>query len=167
MGKQSLVDEVARQAGDAVTFITGTCQREHGGQNAYEPFAEILVRLVETSGADKAKKAIVEVLKETAPDWLNMIPVVGAGVAAGVKTALRVREVYRDEQGEERERLAQDRALQFLVALESRLAEGPVVLVIAQAQWIDGPSANLLERVARFAETRELAVLVLSRPGDI
>jgi tetratricopeptide (TPR) repeat protein len=172
LGKQALLDEIARRAEAdpelaKTAFVTGTCQREHEGQNAYEPFAEILVSLVATGPAEKAKQALIEVLKETAPDWLGMIPVVGAGLGAGVKTALRVREVYREEGSEERERLASDRAAQFLAALATRLERGPVTLVIAQAQWIDGPSANLLERVARFAAEEPVTVVVLSRPDEI
>jgi tetratricopeptide (TPR) repeat protein len=172
LGKQTLLDEVARRAeGDpelaAIAFVTGTCQREHEGQNPYEPFAEILVSLVATGPVEKAKHALIEVLKEMAPDWLGMIPVVGAGVGAGVKTALRVREVYRGEADEERERLAQDRAAQFLAALGSRLERGPVALVIAHAQWIDGPSASLLERVARFAADHPVLVVVVSRPDRV
>ncbi len=172
MGKQALLGEVARRAADdaelaATVLLTGRCQREHEGQNPYEPFAEILVALVATGPAEKARRAVVDVLKETAPDWLGMIPVVGAGLGAGVKTALRLREAYGKEENEERERLAQDRAAQFLGALETRLERGPVVLAIAQAQWIDGPSAGLLERVSRFAADHAVTVVVLSRPDDV
>jgi hypothetical protein len=166
-GKETLLQELEARA-DGIRFAHGTCHREHEGQNPYEPFAEILVSLLAKDRSERALSAVLEAVKETAPDWLAMIPVVGAGLQAGVKTGLKLREAYRGDEREEREWLTNERAKQFLAALEGRLEhERPIVLCINQAQWLDAPSGVLLERVVRTTAQLPVAVLATFRPDEM
>jgi predicted ATPase len=172
-GKQALLEELERRAledpalADAL-FAKGGCDREHGAQSAYEPFAGLLLDLIEEQRANRVWKAIFEAVKEVAPDWLGIVPIAGPALEAGVKTALKAQELYASEAAEERARRAESRHVQFVAALDARLERTPlVVLTIAQAQWIDSASASLLERVARLVASRPVLILVTYRPGDI
>ena len=94
-----------------------------------------------------------------------MVPIAGPAISAGVKTALRAQELYAGEAAEQQaRRSAQSRYLQFVSALDARLTAAPfVVLVLTQAEWVDGASASLLDRIARLTRERALVVLVTYR----
>jgi tetratricopeptide (TPR) repeat protein len=168
-GKQALLDAVQLAAASdpylgKTFFATGTCEREHAGQNIYEPFANILPTLIAEDWRQRATKAVFEVVQEVAPDWVAIIPIAGPAIAAAWKSGQKFRKAFSESEAKE---LAQDRAQQFLAALSARLDKTAIVaLVVTQAQWIDAASAALLERVARFAEENRVAVFVVSRAID-
>jgi hypothetical protein len=172
-GKQTLLDEFEtriRRDGDLsdLFFAKGVCDRTHDADNAYEPFAGLLLDLVAENREGKLWDAIFKAVKQVAPDWLGVVPIAGPAIQAGVKTALRAQELYAAEAEEERAKRAQSRHLQFLAALELRLRDAQlVVLVISQAQWIDTASAALLDRVARAAVEKPVLILVSYRPADL
>jgi hypothetical protein len=156
-GKQAVVEELERRALDDPSLAEGffakaMCSREHGGESAYEPFAWLLLDLVEKTRDETRWKAIFGAVKEVAPDWLGMVPIAGPAISAGVKTALRAQELYAGEAAEEQARRAQSRYLQFVSALDARLRTTPFVV---------------LDRVARLTRERALVVLVTYRPADV
>src|SRR5205085_4648081 len=70
------------------TFIYSSCYENTGSQNAYQPFIDILETLAQPGAKQKrAATLTLNILKETAPDWLQIIPVVGAALGASVKSA--------------------------------------------------------------------------------
>src|SRR4051812_33935714 len=78
MGKESLLRRVMSQARaddprSEIQFLSARCRREQAPQDAYEPFGEILVRLLETEGGE-GKRAVLKALREEAPNWLGVVP---------------------------------------------------------------------------------------------
>jgi tetratricopeptide (TPR) repeat protein len=174
MGKSSVVREVERRS-DAATepgpvrnarYATGECSPDHE-LDAYQPFGELVRELAASDLPTRTREAIVEAVKETAPDWLGIIPVVGPVLTAGAKTALAARQHFVEGDSEERGR-AQSLTAQFLGTVASKLRDDSVlVLVVKHAQWIDGPSAALLQRVGRMAPEMNVLVLVTYRPFEV
>ena len=72
-------------------FILVQCDQNSGSEDAYHPFIEVLESFEkpENKGKEIAKKAIT-IIQETAPDWLNIIPVFGPAITAGVKTVAKL-----------------------------------------------------------------------------
>ena len=165
-GKQALLNGLeARVTGDselaATFFAKGNCDRFHEGKIIFEPFAEMLPALLADDWRKRTARALSAVVKQTAPDWLGIIPFAGGVLAAAAKSA---QVAYKALTEDESKQLAQDRVAQFLAAVTARLKKSPAVVLIAtQAQWIDAASAGLVERVGTFAAENRIALLVAGR----
>lgn len=172
-GKQALIDELERRVRSdpelaETHFARGSCSRHNGADNAYDPFVGLLLDLIADERGGKKWTAIFDAVKETAPEWLGMVPIAGPAIQAGVKTAIRAHEIYASEAEEERARRTQSRHMQFVAALDARLEHAPAVIMeVSQAQWIDESSVGLLERVARLITERPVVLLVTYRPADL
>jgi predicted ATPase len=102
-------------------------------------------------------------VKQTAPDWLQAIPIIGQLLSAGVKTAAVVLESH-----EAHERF-DSMARQYTDTLARiATAHGLLVLLVEDAQWIDSASCELLLRVAELMEAgARIAVFVTYRPTHV
>lgn len=152
---------------ESTIFAKGHSSRDTGPQNAYQPFVEILAQLAQgTSGTPGFLTGLVKtVLKETAPDWLALIPVLGSALSATAKTARIGAQIVL--QGQTTQSRSQDLVHQYLSAI-TRLTRGDhlLVLVLEDAHWIDQASADLMLRLADGIDTMKLVVLVSCRPDD-
>lgn len=176
-GKRTLLRSLAARATEGADpgiagayFATCQCARTRQMDDAYEPFAELLLHLIADAEdrTGRAWDAVLQAVQDVAPDWLGMVPIAGPAIQAGVKTALRAREVYAAETEAVRAQLESSRHAQFLVALDRRLSKVPAVaLVIGQAEWIDPGSAALLEKIARMIAGKRVALFVTYRPADV
>ncbi len=99
MGKSTLMDAFRyslTSEGDqhVFTIASGYCYEISGGNDAYEPFKEILRNLVEPTRHPNTARLVLEIIKETGPDLLALIPGLGAA-AAILKTGVKATSVAR------------------------------------------------------------------------
>ena len=170
-GKSFLVQAMQEQASQLpaagkMRFVYGYCYEDTGGQNAYQPFVEILGTLFTASRtAGDLSKLFLTIAKETGSDWLNMIPGVGPAISAGLKTAtIAIQWVLGGEgkQATQAEALA-TQYVQTIAKIAPRYA--PLVLLIEDAHWIDDASCRLLLRLALKIQSQPLVIIVTFRPN--
>ncbi len=154
IGKTALVDEFQRQAaahGSGFRIARGQCVEGYGGTEPYYPMLEALGHLCRGPGAD----SVVQVLAAQAPTWLAQLP-------ALMKREQREK-LQHEILGATRERMLREMA----EALETITAEGPLVLVFEDLQWVDPSTVDLLSVVARRRQLAKLLVIGTYRPVDV
>jgi tetratricopeptide (TPR) repeat protein len=171
IGKSMLLDELlgalpTTPGLQKAIVATGQCHVGTGPQTAYQPFVEILASLDRPIAQEgRLISGFKSILKETGPDWLALIPVVGPTLGATAKTAsMGFDLVWKGELTRERSAGLVDQYL----AVVGQLARGPhlVVLVIEDAHWIDHASVDLLLRLQTAMEGQKLVALVTCRSGE-
>ena len=174
MGKGFLLRELetrSRQISDMenVQFATVSCYEETGSQNAYQPFAEIIEALYQASSdkKDKAKK-ILSIIEEFGPDWLKLIPGVGAALGVGLKTATRIGQHFLGGDDDQSAGLAKILSAQYMEMI-FKIAAGHdlLCLCINGAQWIDDASCQLLLRLSHQISEKPIVVILAYRPGHL
>jgi tetratricopeptide (TPR) repeat protein len=167
LGKSLLVRKLAEEVIRNSTFegavvALGHCYEQTGPQNAYQPFTELLDEIARSPVRKHGFfKALGSVVKKTAPDWLQAIPVVGALLGAGAKTATLLLE-DRDLAAK-----ADNIARQYADAIV-RVAEDErlLVLVVEDCQWIDDPSCELILRLSVQISRLPLVLVLTYRPAE-
>lgn len=167
IGKTRLIEEfstrVKRQAAGQgnLVFVSVTCSQWIDPLNPIRPFSSLLGKLfTEEQAAKKLTKVIRAVIKETAPDWLNAVPVFGSLLSAGAKTATIVtRELSSPHE------LPADQAARFMLQYENairKLGAGELflVMVIEDAQWLAATAYELLSMVASIVEHSRILLVV-------
>jgi tetratricopeptide (TPR) repeat protein len=170
MGKTLLLDMLQTAAHlsaelDNVRFTYGYCHEETGTNSAYQPLIEILDALTKADqrGRDIAK-LILTILKETGPDWLQIIPGVGAAVSAGIKT-VTIAGQWLAAAGDAQHDTASLASQYVNTILKIADRFNPLTIVIEDAHWIDDASCQLLLRLARHVRESPLIVLITYRPS--
>ncbi len=132
------------------TFTYGYCYESTGSGSAYQPFIEILETLTRTEADQKnVSKLLLTLVKETAPDWLQMIPTLGPALSAGVKSASIVGEWFLDTHDDQQTRQSSIMATQYInMLIKIATQRNPLVLIIEDAHWIDDSSCQLLQRLS-------------------
>ena len=75
-------------------FSSVECDEFSGPDNAYQPFREILENFNEPKTKNKEiAKTAISIIKETAPDWLDVLPIIGPAIKAGVKTGAKALDI--------------------------------------------------------------------------
>lgn len=171
-GKSSLIQELESRIAshpdvrDSL-FAYGYCYDETGPHNAYQPFVEVLDSIVRSSKEQRNFFSfLADVLKETAPDWLEAIPVVGDLVEAGAKTVILTSEWFFEENSTDTkfENMARQYA-ETIVKISRK--QRPLVLVVEDSHWIDNASCGLLLRLASYIPTENLVILLTYRPDNL
>jgi class 3 adenylate cyclase/tetratricopeptide (TPR) repeat protein len=111
---------------------------------------------IERDSPEAMGKAMLDSVRQLAPELLPMAPLLADVVQVDVPTTPEVEQLdpqYRP-----------DRLADAVVALLERALSGSLVLVAEEAHWADAASAGLLERIASAAPGRPWAVLALRRP---
>jgi tetratricopeptide (TPR) repeat protein len=152
-----------------ITFTYGYCYESTGSQNAYQPFVEILETLTRAQAGQKnATKLMLALLKETAPDWLLVVPMVGPALSAGAKSASLVRQWLLDVHAEKQTSQSSAMTTQYINMLFKIVPpQSPLVLVIEDAHWIDDASCQLLQRLASRISEHPIVVFVTYRPDGL
>jgi hypothetical protein len=178
MGRRALLEALEREEREErpesacrPTFHAARCRPQDGQLNAYQPFAELLREIVADDGRSGRRavgKAVLAALEATAPTWLGMVPVVGAGIGATwASISQRLRESETSPLSLEPGSVVL-LARELEAALGAATAEGrALVLVLARAQWIDAPSLELLAEVADFVASHPVLVVVSYRAGAV
>jgi tetratricopeptide (TPR) repeat protein len=150
-GKNSLVRALAQNLGDGYE-VSSVVLYETSTGNPLAPFGEILRAL--TSKGERARR-IVEVVGQVAPPLVELIPVIGKLAALGLKTAATAYGLGADHQAQQSQ-LAEGVA----DALKGIADDKPLVITISDAQWIDGPSTEVIRRLAEDIEQRALLIVL-------
>jgi len=121
----------------------------------YEVFVGALAELDAANPTLAARGAKAGLLAELAPDWLAVVPVVGAVLSAGYATTTRLRERGGHAFAASRDSLFS----QYIRVVETLAADRPLVLILEDFQHADAASAALLAHLAR--RVRDLPVLLV------
>ena len=171
LGKSLLLERLQTMAGETedfsdARFVYGYCHEETGATNAYQPMIEILEALTKADqkGRDVAKM-VLAVLKETAPDWLQIIPGLGAAVSAGIKTGISIAgQLLAPSEGAQHD--SSSPASQYTNTILKIAAHfNPLTLIVEDAHWIDTASCELLLRLSRSLRESSLVILIAYRPS--
>jgi tetratricopeptide (TPR) repeat protein/type II secretory pathway predicted ATPase ExeA len=150
-GKNRLTKALTNQLADEYEVASVVCY-EPGINNPLAPFGEVLRALAERG--ERARR-IKEIVGEVAPALVELIPVIGKLAAVGVKAAVSAYGLGTDHQAQQAE-LAQD-----VAAAIKRIADDrPFVVTISDAQWIDSPSTEVIQRLAEDIDSRRLLIVL-------
>jgi hypothetical protein len=151
IGKTRLADELAAEAAQRGAKVVWGSAWEAGGAPAYWPWVQVLRELVRgLAGADRAR------LRET----------LAAGASYVAQLVPDVREALPDLPPAPALESEQARFGLFdaiATFLRDRAAEQPLVLVLDDLHWADGPSLLLLEFLARTLNTVPLMAVATCR----
>lgn len=152
IGKTSLIREATRRArarGFGVAW--GRCL-EGGGTPAYWPWVEVVRTLAATADPEGAADAIgsgAAELAQVVPEIKELLGTVDAPVSLDPDTARM-------------------RLFQAVEAVLRHSARGhPVVVVLDDLQWADGPSLHLLGHLAGSLARMPVVVVGVYRPADV
>ncbi|MDX2169637.1 MAG: AAA family ATPase, partial [Deltaproteobacteria bacterium] len=143
VGKSSLVDAVLSEAREAPARVAvGQCVEQFGEPESFLP---VLMALRDLGRAPSA----AAVLRAAAPSWLlglcGLTDAAAARAAAGMRAGM----------------------LRTLAeAIEAVASQTPLVLVLEDLHWSDGPTLDLLNLLARRTEPAHLLVLATIRHAD-
>jgi len=172
MGKTTLMESFrsslnSGKSPHAVTIASGYCYEVAGGNDAYEPFKDILRSLTDPARHPDYSSLILNLIKETGPDLLALIPGLGTAAMAAKLTVRAASTVGKWSLGADsgtRADLAESVIRQYtdtILALADKY--GPLVLIIEDAHWSDNASAQLFSRLARVLENKKLLLVATYR----
>lgn len=149
IGKTALTEAfTARLDGAAVLVARGRCLEPRGTAEPYLPVFDALSRLCRSSRGGE----VTEVLASAAPSWLLQMPSL---LPRDSLDELRARSVGASSQ----------RMLRELVdVIEMLSADRPLVVVLEDLHWSDGPTAHLFEWLARRTDPARLLLIGTCRP---
>jgi tetratricopeptide (TPR) repeat protein len=150
-GKSALIRALNANLGDEYEAAAVVCY-ETGVGNPLGPFGEVL-RALASKGA-RAKR-VLEVVGQVAPPLVELIPVIGKLAAVGLKAAATAYGLGADHQAQQAQ-LAEDVA----TALKRIADDMPLVVTIRDAQWIDGPSTEVILRLAEDIDAHKLLLVI-------
>ena len=171
IGKTRLVKELesyAEQSG--VKVLEGHCLYE--SPTPFLPFREALRSIFQVSKSDALplqERKISKVVKESAPQFVQAIPVVG-NLIAGVAVAYRT---YKDEKGKEKHTelgglFERDEGLETISDLLVAISEKqPSLLFIDDLHLADTPSLSLLYYLARHVQNSKILVVGTYRTEEV
>jgi pimeloyl-ACP methyl ester carboxylesterase len=171
IGKTRLVRELETYAGQlGVKVLEGRCLYE--SPTPFLPFREALRSIFQVSKSDTLplrERKISKVVKESAPEFVQAIPIVG-NLIAGVAVAYRT---YRGEKGKEKPTelgslFERDEGLEatssLLVAISKKQ---PLLLFIDDLHLADTPSLSLLYYLARNVQNSKILVVGTYRLEEV
>jgi pimeloyl-ACP methyl ester carboxylesterase len=171
IGKTRLVKELERYAESLkVKILEGQCL--YASSTPFLPFRDALRSVFQVSKSDALplrERKISKVIKESAPQFVQAIPVVG-NLIAGVAVAYRT---YKDGKGKEGRTewgglFERDEGLETISDLLVAISEKqPLLLSIDDLHWADTPSLSLLHYLARHVANSKILVVGTYRPEEV
>jgi len=171
IGKTRLVKELEAYAESlGVKVLEGRCLYE--SPTPFLPFREALRSFFQVSKSDSLplqERKIKRVIKESAPDFVKAIPIVGQ-IIAGATVAYRA---YRDEKGREKRvelgaLFERDEGLEAISSLLVAISgKQPLLLFIDDLHSADTPSLSLLYYLARDVQNSKILVVGAYRPEEV
>ena len=171
IGKTRLVKELEAYAGQlGVKVLEGRCLYE--SPTPFLPFREALRSIFQVSKSDALplqERKISRVIKESAPQFVQAIPVVG-NLIAGFAVAYRT---YKDEKGKEKHTelgglFERDEGLETISDLLVAISEKqPSLLFIDDLHLADTPSLSLLYYLARHVKNSKILTVGTYRSEEV
>jgi pimeloyl-ACP methyl ester carboxylesterase len=171
IGKTRLIKELEAYAEPlGIRVLEGRCLYE--SPTPFLPFREALRNVFEVSKSDappSQKRKLRKAIKQSAPDFMKAIPVVG-GILAGTTVAYRT---YKDEKDKEKVAtlgtlMERDTGLEsicdLLVAISKKQ---PLLLFIDDLHLADTPSLSLFYYLARRVHDSKILVVGAYRPQEV
>lgn len=172
-GKTALVDQllmhVARGRTPPVRVARGDCFNDSSPENAFQPFAQALVTLLQDSDrrGRRVTRKLAGELTKIAPELMRLIPIVGPIASPLTRTTIATWQWLAAGEPDEWASRAQTLQGHFVTAFsEAAKTHGPIMILIEDAHWCDRSSAELLHRLSRTIRQFPIAVIVTYRAGD-
>lgn len=171
IGKTRLVKELEAYAVSSGVKVL-ECRCLYESTTPFLPFREALRSVFQVSKSDALplqERKIRKVIKESAPEFVQAIPVVG-NLIAGLAVAYRT---YRDEKGREKRvelggLFERDEGLETLSSLLVTISgKQPLLLFIDDLHSADTPSLSLLYYLARNVQNSKILIVGTYRPEEI
>jgi tetratricopeptide (TPR) repeat protein len=167
LGKTTLVTELLSRidGGSAkeAAWAIGYCY-EGGTSTPYYPWIDAVSQLATHRSSRDVSKLTVDLIKQVGPDLLRLIPVLGDAAAAGLKALSVAGDWWLAASPKEDGSLSRNVPMQFadtIIALAK--TQGPLLLVVEDAHWMDAASAELLLRLSHTLSLAPLHVVVTYR----
>ena len=171
IGKTRLIKELEAYAEPlGIRILEGRCLYE--SPTPFLPFREALRNVFEVSKSDapaSQKRKLEKAIKQSAPDFMKAIPVVG-GILAGTTVAYRT---YKNEKDKEKVAnlgtlMERDAGLEsisdLLVAISKKQ---PLLLFIDDLHLADTPSLSLFYYLARKVQDSKILAVGAYRPQEV
>lgn len=148
-----------------IFVATSRCYSIAGSQqDAYLPFMQILEQLVGAKKGDTLWDRVRSGLAEVAPEWIEVVPVIGDVAAATIRTVQWAqREFSSQGSGSDTSRLM----IQYTNALKLVSATAPLLLWIDDLHWSDNATLDLMSFLADHARDSRIMLVASYRPTDI
>ena len=158
VGKTTLVTALVERvlaARPDVAIARGRCVQSFESGEPYLPFIEALRDLSDESETGLvSRKTVRDLLKELAPYWLQVVPLVGNLLSATFATAAEVGRL-RKGNAPSREALF----VQYLEVLSRLTKQSPILLFLDDLHWADHASLALLAYLARGVSKLPVAII--------
>lgn len=148
-----------------IFVATSRCYSTAGSQqDSYLPFIQILGQLVENKKGDTLWDRVRRGMAEVAPEWVEVVPVVGDVAAATIRTAQWIhREFSNPGTGPDISRLM----IQYTNALKLVSETAPLLLWIDDLHWSDNATLDLISFLADHAKDSRILLVASYRPTDV
>jgi class 3 adenylate cyclase/tetratricopeptide (TPR) repeat protein len=161
IGKSRLIEEVRDRAGD-FRILHVDCE-EYEASTPYLAIERLLRDALELGDADDEETAarLTAATAAAAPDLVPWLPLIGVALGLELEPTVQTSELGDAVRHVRLERTAS--------ALLVRLLEGPVLLIVEDAHWLDEASAGVLRQVAvRVREERWVVCMTrrVAAPGS-
>ena len=164
VGKTTLVTELLSRISirERYAMGRGRCTQTFGGGEPYLPFIEALSDLADESTPGSVQRATVSgLVRELAPYWLQVVPLVGGLLAATFATATEVQDHMKRSSAPSREALF----MQYLDVVRRLAADTPFLLFLDDLHWADHASIALLGYLSRGIG--ELPVVIIATMREL
>lgn len=169
IGKSLFLDQFKKRQTSIDTsamFLNGYCHDEISPNNAYQPFLEVFQDLSRLGHKKENSQLWHKVLKETAPNWLEAIPVVGQLLSATAKTISVTNDLLLTEQ--DKSYKSDNMISQYIDGFSKLSTKGSLlVITIEDAHWIDNSSCQLLQAFSEILTNKSILIIVTYRPHEI
>ncbi|MCA1833453.1 MAG: tetratricopeptide repeat protein [Actinobacteria bacterium] len=156
IGKSRLLEELLANAGDA--RVVHVVAEQYESSTPYFAFRRLLrsvLGLAQNASREEAGRRLAETVERTAPDLSPWLPLLALPVDAGVP---QTREASGLDEKFKRERLHRS-----VATLLERAIDGPALIAIEDAHWLDEASNELLRSLVLGLPARWWLVCVTSR----
>lgn len=154
-----------------IRFATACCSELTGRSDPYLPFFTILDELIITEKGKGAKRfsKFIKIVRDIAPEWVQVIPVAGSLISASWKTGQQIKkEFFLSKAVVEKDKIDRDNVFrQYTKIIESISESNTLILVLEDLQWADVSSVDLLFHLARNIDGYPILIIGTYRPSEI